>query len=205
MAIIGLVITLVFEKRKSQQAIELGNQLKEDMGFIEVEDPTRVYLRPLHSEGDSHWEYRIYLPPGHGMDFEITMGDNSDPEYRSVEGGPSSGQFKLTVYEAVDLVNPNRTPLQCFVVGVVDKHTEPNSITRHGIRWPKSHSVTYQGALGRYENKSHHTSLCHGEVKSFGVDDEIPLLMVFDQSESAASVPQDQRDLISIKLKRKAK
>ena len=70
MAIIGLVITLVFEKRKSQQAIELGNQLKEDMGFIEVEDPTRVYLRPLHSEGDSHWEYRIYLPPGHGMDFE---------------------------------------------------------------------------------------------------------------------------------------
>lgn len=62
MAIIGLVITLVFEKRKSQQAIELGNQLKEYMGFIEVETPrgsifvhfTAKGIRIGNTESTSH-------------------------------------------------------------------------------------------------------------------------------------------------------
>ena len=118
MAIVGLAISLVFEKQKSQQAIELANQLKEDIGYIDVEDPSLVYLRPLHSEGDSHWEYRIYLPPNHGMDFEIILGDPSDPGIRSIEGGPPSGQYKLTVYNAVDLAKPNRTAMQLSLIHI---------------------------------------------------------------------------------------
>ena len=200
--VIGLAIAYYFEKQKSQQAIELSKELKNEIGFIEVDDPSLVHIRALHSEGSSHWEFRIYLPPEHGMLFETSLGNPESPKILKSNGAPPSGQFTLTIHEAIDIVKHNRTAKKSFVIGMVADHLDADSIRRYGMSWLKTETDKYQDSLGRYENLAHHTLLCHSdEVKTFDVDEEIPLLRILDQSDAAKGIFEDQRDVISIRLK----
>lgn len=200
-ALVAVTVGYILERRTSQRLVEQTNRLKSDVGFIEIESPSLVHVRKLHSE-DASWEYRVYLPPDHGLAFELSLGDPDDPEVHTFLGDPQEGQFNLTIYRYDSYAKPNRIEKQIFVIGCVGNHSDPDSITRHGESWLRSQTQKYQQPSGSYENKIHQISLKHDlEVKTYRVDEEIPFLLVWDQSEAGKDVPEEQRDRISIKLK----
>lgn len=200
-ALVGIAIALYFEKEKHAETVKELNQFKAEAGHIEVTDPNLVHVRALQSEGHNSWQYRIYLPPEHGLVAEISMGDPADPNYYMAEFAPESGQFTVVVHDAV--FRRDKMEIQTFTVKLGGTQAEPDKLKRHGIRWPRIESEKYLNKLGRYENTAHKLAnfRLHDVVMTYGVDEEIPLLKVFSVRKKADGDP----GVLSISFKPKSK
>lgn len=198
-ALIAVCVCFILEKQTTERLTKQSQRLKRDLGYIEVDDASLIHIRQLHRESKD-WAYRIYLPPEHGLKFELMLGGQDNPEVLEDLGDPPEGQFTMTLYEANSFLKPNHIPTQCFVVGCVKGDSEPNTITRHGKSWVMSKTEKYRASNGSYDNQAHQTSLEHGTVKTFEIDEEIPLMLILDQSDAGKKLPKAQRDRISIKL-----
>ena len=202
-ALIAVSICFGLEKRKSALAIKEAEFFKRQVGFIEVEDPAQIYVRTLLCDLANSWHFRIYLPPEHDYVTEISMGDPDEPARYDFGGKLPAGQFTIMINEVVEFMKPNKIAKQVFVVSSVADLSDVDSLTLTGVAWPDSEARQYRTYRGRFDNRSHQTSLRHGEtVRQYKEDEDVTLFEVHEPKEKSG---EPTGRVITIKLKSKSK
>ena len=76
-----------------------NKELRNELGFLDVTDPMKVYVKPLESLDALTWRVRVYLPPNKPFHLQVAHEwvDVGTPRIASGTGPiSSSGEFTLT-------------------------------------------------------------------------------------------------------------
>lgn len=97
-ALIGLKMSRVEVESLQQENKELRFQL----GALEIEDPSMVYVRQQISHADHEWRWRVYLPPGHGYHLRMESGQIEESGFSKFKGHTDlktlpNGEFTLVI------------------------------------------------------------------------------------------------------------
>lgn len=84
---------------KTQQA-EIS-RLRGELGYLTIDDRSKVHVLQLVTRDDFHWKWRVYLPPGKKWALCSGLGDIPLRGYQNVRSGWSSipdGEYTIEVY-----------------------------------------------------------------------------------------------------------
>jgi hypothetical protein len=129
MAIVSLGLALFVSIRNQQKASKENEELKYELGFLEIENPNKVYVRQLDRPGMNSWTYRIQWPK----------------DYR---GKYMVGKTKLKNDGRPDLANvsfQNGTFASHDVEGDMGQHEVVFSFLKNGDNWHFSETSVVPG------------------------------------------------------------
>src|SRR5947207_15917846 len=64
MTIAGLAIVVVLQWREVGPLRAENRRMRDELGYLSIDDPTKAYAIQLKTVGDEPWKWRVYLPPG---------------------------------------------------------------------------------------------------------------------------------------------
>src|SRR4051812_48010133 len=64
MTIIGLATVVVLQWREVGPLRAEKRRMRSELGYLNIDDPTKAYAIQLNTVGDEPWKWRVYLPPG---------------------------------------------------------------------------------------------------------------------------------------------
>lgn len=62
--VLSLIASNLYVSWKWRDSRSENDRLREAMGWLKIDDPTRIYVRQVESREPLSWAWRIYLPPG---------------------------------------------------------------------------------------------------------------------------------------------
>ena len=87
---------VVSHVRVSRQVQELqgeNRELRDELGYIDVKNPAKAYIKPLHPVKELEWKVRVYLPAGRKYTRHFWV---EKPTKVSVTEFTDEGQFTMT-------------------------------------------------------------------------------------------------------------
>src|SRR3954462_9081750 len=64
MTVVGLTIIVAMFWREIGPLRADNRRMRDELGYLNIDDPTKAYAVQLKTLGDDTWKWRIYLPPG---------------------------------------------------------------------------------------------------------------------------------------------
>lgn len=180
LSLIGSNLYVSWKWRESRGEID---RLREEMGWLKIDDPTRIYVRQVDSWDPLSWAWRIYLPPGERWvhagsgavaetGLKTSFGASTALQPRTRRGGagppdPLDCEFTLTARIERDqrgnlqlAVSP---PHQRLTVGLMPKDTAWISDHKHfGLSTARKIEIEAASSLS--------------QTRSFAADDTVVLL-----------------------------
>jgi len=62
--VLSLIASNLYVSWKWRESRVEVDRLREEMGWLKIDDPTRIHVRQIESPEPLSWAWRIYLPPG---------------------------------------------------------------------------------------------------------------------------------------------
>lgn len=96
------LIGLKMSRSEVEQLREQNKELRQQLGVLEVEDRSMVYVKQQISHADLEWRWRVYLPPGHGYHIRMDSGQIEESGFAKFGGHHDlktlpDGEFTLVV------------------------------------------------------------------------------------------------------------
>lgn len=88
LALVGSNLYVSYQWRQGQKEI---HRLRDELGYLEIDDPTRFYVRESGLKFDDHtWQWRVYVPPG---DYGLMTAGARIPATGTEDAARSGGSF----------------------------------------------------------------------------------------------------------------
>lgn len=192
-ALIAMGFALSDSFLKARKSAAENQLLKQEIGYIEVEDPSKVYVRILNGLNQNLWRFRVFWPEGYSGRYLVgkaVLLPNGEPDLENISF--QNGTF------ASHPVNPDLL-----------QHEEQFTMLKLGAYWHFTHTVvsaneeinepgfgTYfaEDVVDRFLSSLKVNSadgfvqgdeqgqFGHGEVRQFEVDETIVLVELTDPS-----------------------
>ena len=75
---LGAVMGFWFSQQETNRLCAENRKLREELGVLNVDDPTKFYARALPVNDTLHWRWRLYFPAHHGYSIHVETKEIGD-------------------------------------------------------------------------------------------------------------------------------
>ena len=105
--VLSLLASNLYVSWKWRESRGENDRLRDELGWLKIDDPTRIYVRQVETPEPLSWAWRIYLPPG---DRTLHVGSGAIAETGTKAG--SAASILMPPGKGRSGTSP-RDPLQC--------------------------------------------------------------------------------------------
>ncbi len=168
LAAVGVVLSTLLNHWQIAEVERQRDEIMEQTGYIDIRDPTKVYVRELFCPAPETWQVQVYTPPGHelmaGVGVDLPGDENYPRDLLNESYFRRNGQTTITISIFKDRLDRWRVSMYYAFNG-------SNMIVSKGdFSWLAERDSRINAGSGGEP--------LHGPVREYEPDQRVPLFLL---------------------------